>query len=136
MQSIKQFVDVVTHARKRTGVIWLNRPEILSELKMSEIKLINLAEQPLQSVIISDDQLITMLTGSGYSTGVAFLNLEICLGPRFKDLKYLSFLLPKLTVQEPRQPVFFAFYSGVLYQKFRDHYINQKQTETHFYEEP
>ena len=74
MQSIEQFVEMVAHARKRTGVIWLSRPEILPELKMSGVKLVNLAERPVQNIIISDDQLINMLIGSGYSSGVATLH--------------------------------------------------------------
>jgi hypothetical protein len=135
MKSIKQFVETVTHSRKRTGVIWLNRPELLQELQNCGIKLINFADQPVDNVIISDDQLVDLLIRSEPTFSVAFLNLEIFLAPRFKDLKYLPYLLSKMTVQEPYHPVFLVFYSKILYRRFRDHYMGQKQTENHFYEE-
>jgi len=135
MQNIKQFVEMVTHSRKRTGLIWLNRPELLRELEDSGVHVVNLADQQFENVIISDDQLIDLLTGMKPAVSVAFINVEIFLAPRFKDLKYLPYLLSKMTTQEPYQPVFLVFYSNLLYKKFRHHYIGQKQTENHFYEE-
>ncbi|GAB3921516.1 hypothetical protein [Mucilaginibacter myungsuensis] len=135
MRNIKQFIQEVAHSRKRTGVVWLNRAELLQEIQECGVKVINIADSAVENVIISDDQLIEILTKNEPATSVAFLNLEIFLAPRFKDLKYLSYLLSKVTVQEPYQPVFLLFYSKILFKKFRDHYINQKQTENHFYEE-
>jgi len=135
MKSISEFVEQVTFSRKRTGVLLLNDPELLTDLENCGLKLINLADLNFKNIILTDDELINLILGSSPSQPVVLLNLEVFLAPRFKDLKYLDYLLAKLVVKEPKMPIFFAFYSEIIFESFRNYYASQAATEYHIYEE-
>ncbi|MFA6245341.1 MAG: hypothetical protein WC615_00280 [Mucilaginibacter sp.] len=135
MKSISEFVKEVTFSRKRTGIILLNDPELLKDFENCGLKLLNFAYLDFKKVIMTDDELIALILGIEPRQPTLLLNLEIFLAPRFKDLKYLDYLLAKLAVKEPKLPIFLAFYSEILFETFRNFYASQTATETHIYEE-
>ncbi|WP_323521956.1 hypothetical protein [Mucilaginibacter sp. 10B2] len=113
----------------------MNDPELLTELASNGLKPINFADLSPKKIILTDDELINLILGVQPHQPTLLLNLEIFLAPRFKDLKYLDYLLAKLTVKEPKLPIFLAFYSQILFESFRNFYASQTATETHIYEE-
>lgn len=134
MRSINDFVREVTHARKRTGIVLLNDPELLSHFEDCGLKLINLAETEVKKIIQTDDELLALIMGSSSNQATLVLNLELFIAPRLNDLKYLEYLLTKLIVKEPRLPVFLGFYSEVVFTFFQKYYLSQSATQTHVYE--
>ncbi|WP_443947405.1 hypothetical protein ACJVDH_09875 [Pedobacter sp. AW1-32] len=134
MRSINDFVREVTHARKRTGIVLLNDPELLSHFEDCGLNLINLAEMEVKKIIQTDDELLTLIMGSSSKQATLVVNLELFIAPRLNDLKYLEYLLTKLIVKEPRLPVFLGFYSEVVFTFFKKYYFSQSATQTHVYE--
>lgn len=133
--SIIEFVRQVTYSRKRTGIILLNDADLLASFENCGLKLVNFAELSVKKIILTDDELINLILSTEPKQPTLLLNLELFIAPRFKDLKYLDYLLTKLTVKEPKVPVFLGFYSELIFGFFRSHYAGQAATQTHIYEE-
>lgn len=134
---IEELVAIVTHSRKRTGIALLNpeRNDFLTDFEKAGVHIVDLSNDFAGPVLLSDDAMHQLLIDQAIGRSTAYLNLELYIGPRFEEAQYLKYLLPKLLSSEPLKPIFFIFYSNVIYEKFKIYYLNSTFTSTHFYEE-
>ncbi len=134
---IEELVAVVTHSRKRTGIALLNpdRSDFLTDFENAGVHIVDLSNNFSGPVLLSDNAMHQLLIDRAIDRPTAYLNLELYIGPRFEEAHYLKYLMPKLLGSEPLKPIFFIFYSRVIYEKFKPYYLNSTYTSTHFYEE-
>jgi len=133
--NISDFVSLITHSRKRTGLVYLSEKHILDELLAHELEIIDLSTTYNENVILSENELYNLINETTLNKAVVLLNLEMFLSIRYQEPKYLSFLVSKLCQLEPLKPVFFGFYSKILYEKFKSQYLLSNATDSHFYED-
>ena len=126
---------MVTYSRKRTGLILATRIDTLDELTDAGLQLVDFTQIHTETVVLSDDELYRLITTISLNSRTALLNLELFLSVRYRDVGYLNYLVPKLCNMEPLKPIFFVFYSNVLYEKFKTYYVLNKLTSKNFYED-
>lgn len=134
MTSIEAFINMIAHSRKRTAVVFLDSPALLQKLRLGGLEIFDLSESFEGSPVISDDELFQLIKNVSNNKSLVILNLEIFLSIRYQEPRYLQYLLSKLCQTEPMKPIFFGFYSYILYEKFRNYYSANKTTELHYYE--
>lgn len=135
MTNIKEFVEEVIHSRKRTGIILIQEETTLTELRSLDITVIDLATHYRGDLTISENELCKLITKISLNKATAILNLEMFLSIRYQEARYLNFLLSKICILEPLEPIFFVFYSKILYEKFKNQYLLNKATDSHYYED-
>lgn len=134
MMKIKDFINKVDKARKRTAIVFMenNIKATIDDFKTNNVTIINCCDLAKDEVILSDDQLLKLILNATIGQKTLIINFELFIAARIDDTYFLQSFLQKLIVKEPIQPIFILFYSRVLYDKFKNFYKNHKPTETHY----
>lgn len=134
---IDRFIHIVTHSRKRTGIVFLD-PEcsdLITEFQTAGVKIIDLSQNFTGQIILADNTFLQLLTQRALGTATCYTNIEVYLGPRFEENHYLKYLLPKLINSEPLNPIFLVFYSKLLFEKFKGYYLSRPASRDHIFED-
>jgi hypothetical protein len=110
----------IKRARKRTGAILATDQfeAVLEESMQAGFAVADAAAQHSGKLLLTDDQIIEKVKQLAGSSPCLFLNLEMYVAPRLSNPGFLTQLVQKMVVLEPKQPIVFLLYSARVFSSF------------------
>lgn len=130
MMKISEFVELVqTNSKKRTGAVLADFKfrKIVDEFSEANVTVLDCANYFQNNLLLTDDQLISMIRSMVNDKAVLILNIEMFIAPRLKD-GFLEQFIRKMAAEEPRHALILLFYSNLIFRKFKQLYHRNPST--------